>query len=183
MDKKYYSWNNLNGQCLELARQITQSGFKPDYVVGLTRGGLVPAVMLSHFLNVPMEALKVSLRDGGECETNCWMSEDALGYVSVTNRGGSETVIDPFYRKNILVVDDINDSGATINWIKKDWQGSCLPDNPVWNSIWHKSVRFAVLTNNLASSAEVDFYVEEVNKAEQDVWLVYPWESFWNNDN
>jgi hypoxanthine phosphoribosyltransferase len=76
----------------------------PDYVVGITRGGLTPANLISQYLDVPMETLKVSLREGSEsCETNCWMQEDALA------------------NRNILIVDDINDSGATLNWIRDDW--------------------------------------------------------------
>jgi len=40
------------------------------------------------------------------------------------------------------------------------------------------NVRFAVLTNNLASEFDnISYYVDEVNKAEEDVWLVYPWEA------
>ena len=43
--------------------------------------------------------------------------------------------------------------------------------------MWNKNVRFATLTENLASSFDgVDYSAHEVNKAEEDVWLVYPWE-------
>ena len=86
---------------------------------------------------------------------------------------------DPAKRKKILIVDDINDSGATFNWIKQDWQSSCLPnETTVWNSIWGNTVRFAVITDNLSSSfGDVNYSTHEVNKAEEDVWLVYPWEN------
>lgn len=164
MNKKFYSQEYLNGAVLDLARQIVSSGFVPDYIVGLTRGGLIPSVMLSHYLNVPLETLKVSMRDDGECETNCWMSEDAYNGT------------------RILIVDDINDTGATINWIKQDWRTSCFPDDPAWETIWGNTVRSAVITHNHASAAEVDYFVDEVNKAEKDVWLVYPWENFWFNN-
>ena len=40
------------------------------------------------------------------------------------------------------------------------------------------NVRFAVLTENLSSEfEEVKYWAHEVNKAEEDVWLVYPWEN------
>lgn len=137
----------------------------------------MPAVMLSHWFGVPCETLKVSLRDGGQCESNAWMADDAYGYSHPTGDGVSNS--DPALRRNILIVDDINDSGDTIEWIKQDWQGSCLPKQPEWRDIWHSNVRFAVLVNNLASKATVDYSATEVNKAEDDVWLVFPWESWW----
>ena len=37
-------------------------------------------------------------------------------------------------RKNILIVDDINDTGATFNWIKEDWPSGCLPMDTRWGS-------------------------------------------------
>jgi xanthine phosphoribosyltransferase len=90
---------------------------------------------------------------------------------------------DAFEGKNILIVDDINDSGATIAWIKQDWPSGCFPDDTTWDKVWSNNVRVATLTNNTASKESVDYSVWEVNKLEDDCWLVYPWEDFWRNDN
>ena len=171
MKKVYYTWKEVQGACLDIARQINNSAWRPDYIVGITRGGLVPAVLLSQYLEVPMKSLDVSLRDGGDCVSNCGMADDAYGYNAVND--GDQVC------KNILVVDDINDQGSTIAWIKQDWQSSCLPDDERWNHVWGQNVRFATLTNNLASKESVDYSVWEVNKTEEDCWLVYPWEDFW----
>jgi len=191
MKKIYYDWGQVEGACLDIARQLNNDKWRPDYIVGITRGGLIPATLLSQYLGVKMHTLNVSLRDsnGSDCESNLWMAEDAFGYVNKEDRDtvtieGSGIPIesdptDPAIRKNILIVDDINDTGATIKWIKEDWQSGCLPDNYHWNSIWGKNVRFAVLTDNLASKEDVDYSVWEVNKAEKVCWLVYPWEEYW----
>jgi len=168
MDKLLLSWDKVQGMTAQLARDISNSNWRPDYVVGITRGGLVPAVMLSQYFNVPMHTLKVSLRDGGSdaCESNLWMAEDAYGYI------------DP--PKNILIVDDINDTGATFEWIKNDWQSGCLPDQvEAWDSVWKDNVKFAVLVENLASSGINDYSALEVNKAEHNVWIDFPWEDWW----
>jgi len=119
------------------------------------------------------EALKVSLRDdASESESNCWMAEDAYGYIA--NPGPSAGP----YHKNILIVDDINDTGATFNWIKQDWPAGCMPNDPKWDTVWGGNVRFATLTENLASEFDkVSYTCHEVNKEEEDVWLVYPWEN------
>ena len=109
------------------------------------------------------------------------MAEDAFGYVPADHRGESGTETDPAYRKNILVVDDINDTGATINWIIQDWQSSCLPNHSAWDSIWGNSVRYAVLFDNSASKSTIspNYIGETINKAEQDVWIDFPYESWW----
>lgn len=178
MKKIYYSWKDVQGACLDIARQLQKDNWQPDYIVGITRGGLIPATLLSQYLDTKMHTLDVSLRDSESSpESNLWMAEEAFGYVPHSTP--DTTRVDPAYRKNILVVDDINDSGATINWIKEDWRSGCLPHDVYWDYVWGNNVRFATLTNNMASTAEVDYSVWEVNKAEEDCWLVYPWEDFW----
>jgi uncharacterized protein len=162
-----------------ICRAIVGSRWHPDYVVGLTRGGLTPAVMISHWFDVPCETLKVALRDGGEPESNLWMAEDAFGYHRTDSpEPGSSN---PALRKNILIVDDINDSGATFNWIMKDWPGGCLPNDDAWKDIWNNNVKFAVLVDNRASDCQrsMDYVGMEINKAEDDVWVDFPWEDWW----
>ena len=164
MKKVYYTWQDVERQTQEILRQLQRDAWLPDYVVGLTRGGLVPATLISQYLEVPMECLKVSLRDdNSQPESNLWMSEDA------------------FEQKRILIVDDINDSGATLNWIREDWQLSNLPDNPKWQEIWGNTVRVATLVDNESSASEltVSYSAVGLNKAEEDCWIVFPWEDWW----
>ena len=177
--KKYYSWQDVERMCVSIANQMYKDDWRPDYIVGITRGGNVPATILSNMLNIRCEALKVSLRDDTNySESNTWMSEDAFGYVDQEDREVFKSRWDPAKRKKILVIDDINDTGATFNWIKEDWQASCLPNSEGWNSVWSKNVRFAVLTENLSSEFDgVQYCCDTLNKAEEDVWLVYPWEN------
>jgi hypoxanthine phosphoribosyltransferase len=162
MKKIYYTWSQVEGAVLDIARQMSEHNWKPDYIVGITRGGAIPAVLLSQYTGIPMRPLQVSLRDSHDCVSDLAMAEDA------------------FEGKKILVIDDINDQGSTINWIKQDWPSGCFPDNPVWNQVWGDNVRFAVLTHNQSSTfKDPDYSVWTVNKAEEDCWLVYPWEDFW----
>ena len=181
--KHYYDWADIERACTNIVLQMYKDNWRPDYIVGITRGGNIPATILSNMLSVRGEALKVSLRDnqdGEASESNCWMAEDAFGYVNEEERKILKTRWDLSKRKKILIVDDINDTGATFNWIKQDWESSCLPqEDNAWASVWHGNVRFATITDNLSSDfdGKVDYSVHEVNKAEEDVWLVYPWEN------
>jgi xanthine phosphoribosyltransferase len=180
MKKLYVDEVQIREYVNKISYQMYKDNWRPDYIVGLTRGGLVPAVYMSHMLDIPMETLKVSLRDGAGGESNCWMAEDAFGYLSASTipRPKDEPTSDPALRKNILILDDINDTGATFNWIKDDWRKSCLPGEESWDTVWGKNVRFAVMTENAGSEfADVNYYWDEVNKSEEDVWLVYPYEA------
>ena len=193
MKKIYHTWQDVERQCAEILRQLSNSEWRPNYVVGLTRGGLVPANLISQYLDCPMETLKVSLRDSGEPESNLWMAEDAFGYVvseypselgpiAVEGLLGGDNLFDYNIRaKNILIVDDINDSGNTLNWIKQDWQSNCLPGHVRWDNVWSNNVRVATLYDNESSKSElnVDYSAVTINKAAEDVWIVFPWEEFW----
>ena len=169
MNKIYYTWSDVEHHTQEILRQICSDSWRPDYVVGLTRGGLVPANLISQYLGCRMETLKVSLRDSdSESESNLWMAEDAFGH-------------DMEHPKNILIVDDINDTGATLNYIREDWPSGCFPDNPRWTEVWGSNVRVAVLVDNESSKSEipVSYSAVDINKADEDVWVVFPWEEWW----
>lgn len=176
MKKIYYTWQDVEKQTQEILRQLQRDAWMPDYVVGLTRGGLVPANLISQYLEVPMECLKVSLRDdASQPESNLWMAEDAYGYEVFDAMCSSDG------RKRILIVDDINDSGATLNWIKQDWEDSCFPGHERWAEVWNNNVRVAVLVDNEASESELNIRYSAIglNKAEEDSWIVFPWEDWW----
>jgi xanthine phosphoribosyltransferase len=147
----------------KICRDISCSDWTPDYIVGITRGGLLPAVMISQYFNIKMNSLDISLRDGGDTVSNLGMAEDA------------------YEGKNILIVDDINDTGATLNWIMRDWPDGCFSDDSRWEQVWGNNVKFAVVVDNLSSQCSVgmDYWGMEVNKAENDVWIEFPYEEWW----
>lgn len=189
MNKLHCDTARLNGWIHRIMRDINRDNWRPDYIVGITRGGLIPAVMLSQYMQIPMETLKVSLRDvNGAPESNLWMAEEAFGYVPYEGteppmvRDPYRVTTDPARRKNILIVDDINDTGATLNWIKQDWPSGCLPGDPAWHDVWNNNVRFAVMVDNLSSEFDghIDYCGEEINKAEDPVWVEFPWETWWS---
>jgi len=157
MKKTYISEQQIKSGVLDIIRQMLQDDWRPDYIVGITRGGLIPAVLMSHYTGIKMHTLDVRLRDGdGECETNCWMAEDASN------------------GKKILVLDDINDTGETFKWIKQDWEGSVVDDID-----WGNNVRFAAIIDNIPSEMDVEYSSMEINKMEDPSWIVFPFEEWW----
>lgn len=166
-----------------ICRDIAKSNWRPDYVVGITRGGLLPAVMISHYFSVPCHTLKVSLRDGdADCESNCWMAEDAFGHISKEINFADEDPTDLLSEaipKNILIVDDINDTGATLNWIMTDWQSGCCPNDNFWEQVWNNNVRFAVIIDKLSSKCRVGMDYVGL-ETEEDIWINFPYENWWS---
>jgi hypothetical protein len=149
--------------------------------------------MISQYLEIPMQALNISLRDSTMGpESNLWMAEDAFGYprseryiedsndVGAVLEAASDLLALGDGCKNILIVDDINDTGATLNWIKQDWQSGCMPDDPVWSEVWNNNVKFAVLVDNQSSEFKnIDYSGMKIDKSKDPRWIVFPWEEWW----
>lgn len=123
--------------------------FNPELIVGIVSGGLIPSLLMSKELNVPMYTLDVRLHNKliTNTESNTWLAEWSFGYEE-----------DP---KRILILDDYVNTGQTIQWIKDDWQSVCLPDSDKWNAeIWHKTTRFACLGCNVEGTSYPDYFAE-----------------------
>ena len=168
MNKRFVDQKEFNGLVGKLCRDIANQKWRPDYIVGVTRGGLLPALMISHYFDIPMHTLSTG-------ESNLWMAEDAFGHNVHDEMASSNG------RKRILIVDDINDTGKTINSIMEDWKSGCYPSDPRWKEeIWNHNVKFAVVYDNVASKAKVtmDFCGEEIAKNKKE-WIVFPYENWW----
>src|SRR6056300_1568751 len=153
MKKLYLSNHDIEKGVHDIVSKMYADNWRPDYIVGITRGGLIPAVMMSHLTGIKMHTLDVRLRDGDEQQSAYWMAEDAFGIFQM---GGT------YEDKKILILDDINDSGATFQWIKEDWPAGCHPNEHRWDKVWNQNVRFATIVNNLASPFNIDYTSIEI---------------------
>ena len=61
-DKLYIGWKEMHMLCILLATRISERNYKK--IVGISRGGLIPGIILSHALDVPFEPLQWQTRDG-----------------------------------------------------------------------------------------------------------------------
>ena len=78
--------------------------------------------------------------------------------------------LDALYRaidkgEKILIIDDINDTGATFEYIK-------------FNCVSNANVRYAAVINNKPSPFTVDYHGYEIDKSVEDRWVVFPWEDW-----
>jgi xanthine phosphoribosyltransferase len=134
-----------------VSAKVATDEWQPDYVIGIGRGGLVPAVYISHQLDLPMLSVDHSSKVPG-------FADELLGKVAEKSRDGTK----------LLVVDDINDSGGTIDYIRRLLAAvGCEAGN----------LRFAVLISNSRSKVSVDYWSRTIDRNEDKRWFVFPWEA------
>ena len=152
----YIAYEDFLAKVRGLSRTLAADSWKPDFIIGIGRGGLVPAVYISHELQVPMLSIDHSSKVPG-------FADELLGKVAGKSADGTR----------LLFVDDINDSGGTIVYIRKLLSDfGCNKEN----------LRFAVLMDNCRSQARVDYTAEVIDRAQDKRWFVFPWEAVMTAD-
>jgi uncharacterized protein len=160
----YLDWDDVGCHVLTMIEKMQKDRWIPSVVVGITRGGLLPATMISHYLNIPMCSLDVSFRDnlgpfGGQ--TSTWIPEEI--------KNGHR----------ILVVDDINDTGRTFEWIRHDWLSTVSLQPPVGENWPWNHIKFAAIVHNIPSCAPIDYFAVEIDKSRDPCWINFPWEGWY----
>tara|TARA_Y200000002_G_C22579767_1_gene620323 strand:+ start:128 stop:619 length:492 start_codon:yes stop_codon:yes gene_type:complete len=162
MAKLYYSNEDLQKDLSEITRQIAVSGWKPDVVIGPGRGAFVMGVMLSHYYEVPFHGFE-------------WQTRD---HEMIKESTRLETILSKYSMQNILLVDDINDSGSTLlgmSGVVNEWD-STENNN---NLMLHESLKYATLFDKESSDfADVSFTGNRVTP-EEEKWIVFPYEEWW----
>ena len=133
------------------AKLVEDTEWKPDYIIGIGRGGLVPAVFLSHAIGLPTLSVDYSsqVKD---------FADEPLVKLAGRSRAG----------ERLLFLDDINDSGRTIAHLR----GALRAAEAVPGSI-----RFATLIDNLSSAERVEYYARTIDRTVTKDWFVFPWEA------
>jgi len=140
MNKVFYSFGDLQSDLTKIIRQIYADNFRPVYVVGITRGGLIPAVMLSHFLRTKFASIHVSF-------------EDEWNY-DISNLK---------FDGNILIIDDIVDGGNHMRQVRR------LIIDQIGEERFYQEIKFASLIYNIArENIDVDYYAREINRYKDD---------------
>lgn len=142
------SYEAFRADVAALAASIVAEGWRPAFIVGIGRGGIAPALWLSHALDLPM--LSVDLSAGQPA-----FGEALLARLAARAAAG----------ERLLLVDDINDSGATIAGLRR-----ALAEGAA-------NVRFAVLLDNIASPERVTYRVRTIDRRSDQRWFVFPWEA------
>lgn len=173
MNKINMNWQDVQDMCIGISQKIITDDWIPDYVVGIVRDGAVPATIISSLLETPLYMIKFDPNDKEfGSESNLWMAEDAYGY---DNKSLDKDQPSNDSLRNILIVDSINWDGKLIEWIKEDWQSSCLPYNTfAWDNVWSNNVRFVSLLENENAPEKSNYIGQQLND-EFEPLISLPW--------
>ena len=157
--KLIIDWKQYNLIVEKLAINIFDSGFKPDLLIGIMRGGAPIIDVLSRVFKTKCAYLAVESYSGENIE-------DQQGEL-IFSRELSSTVQN--MSGNILLCDDLSDTGVTltrrIEWLKNYKQ--------LKNKI--KSIKTAVLWKKADSTFEPDYCAQRLN---DNPWIVQPFEKY-----
>jgi len=141
------SWDRVYEMLIDMALQIRKSGFKPDIIVGVSRGGWAPGRILSDLLeNTHTVNLKIEF------------------YVGIGKTARRPIVTQPIgddlSGKRVLVVDDVSDTGESLkvaleHMLEKGASG----------------VKTVTIYFKPHSTFKPDFFAESTSE-----WIIFPWE-------
>ncbi|MCX8189858.1 MAG: phosphoribosyltransferase [Candidatus Diapherotrites archaeon] len=147
------SWDEFDLLCRQLVSQIKSDGFSPDVIIAVSRGGLVPAQIISHELkNNELYVIKVE-----------YYKDDIVKNGMKTNK--KPVIVQKLNKsikgKKVLVVDEVSDSGAT-----------CIAVKNYIERQKPEQVKFLTVHWKPWSKFRPDYFAKEA-----DGWVVYPWSS------
>ena len=145
---EYISWARFYSLSRILTRTIYDSGFKPDAIVAIGRGGYMPARIISDFLHIMnLTSFKIEHYQGTQKKP-----------VPLVRYPLGEGVSG----ERVLLVDDVCDSGETFELASRHLQERLHP----------KIIRSAVMHFKKTSTFIPDYYGTRIIKWR---WIIYPW--------
>ena len=160
-DKFYITAQQLLDESFELGLRIIKSNFKPDFIVAVWRGGTPVGIAIQEILTYyNIETDHIAIRTS---------SYTGINQRSKTVRVHGLNYIEDYanYENSLLIVDDVFDSGLSVEAVIKELKLKCRRNTP-------KDIRIATpwyKPGNNQTQLIPDFYIHET-----DQWLVFPHE-------
>lgn len=147
-EREHYGKEDFINSLNKIINQIKNSNWSPNVIFSINRGGCIPGIYLSHRLSLKHKVIDIQLRN--------------------SNKPPDLKIIKQRIKEfdNILLVDDINDSGKTLKTIYD------------LTNAYSKIIYNATLIYNQESKVKTDFYGKEIRRSKDQSWYVFPWEEW-----
>lgn len=147
--REVLTWDEFGSASRELAQQVIDSGFEPDVLLSITRGGLLPAGAVSYAMdNKNIHIMNVEF------------------YTGVDERLPEPVFLPPLPATNylegqkVLIIDDVADTGETLRAVQE------------FCDQYASESKVAVLYKKPRSVIECDYVWKHT-----DQWIAFPWSS------
>ncbi|MCL2359781.1 MAG: phosphoribosyltransferase [Nitrososphaerota archaeon] len=142
------TWNQIYDMLLCQAQKIQTTPYKPNIIVGIARGGLVPSRILADLIDVhPFATIQTEF------------------YTDIAKTKQTPTIkhalTTPIKNKKVLLVDDVTDTGKTQKLIQTYLQTQGATE-----------IKTAVLYHKPQSIFTPDFYEKQTSN-----WIIFPWDT------
>ena len=158
MEKYYFTYEDIHRTSKSIAERVRQSGFDPDIIVAIGSGGFIPARILRTFLGKPILAVGIAYYDAEDRPTELprkvqWIEEAEKKLAG----------------KRILLVDEVDDSRATLEY--------CIRE-----LMRHKPAEIAVAVlhdkkKEKRGSIPAEVFRYFAGETIEDRWVCYPWDA------
>jgi hypothetical protein len=145
-------WKEIEKDCASLARQLSNQKF--DVTVAITKGGLIPAVILVNKFLGKTNIITLQLEEISK--------EREANYHATEVRVVSELNLYPINNKRVLIIDDVADTGKSLSKAIE-----------IVKSKSPKKITTAVLHHKPRSQVTPQYKARTVPN---NTWIVYPWE-------
>ena len=148
IDYEIPTWNQIYAMLLSQAQKIQKQNYKPDIIIGIARGGVIPARILIDLLETPqLTTIQIEFYT----DINQTKQEPTLKQPLTTKITGKKT----------LLVDDIADTGKSLELAKIHLK----QQGP-------KEIKTVTLFQKPQSRTTPNFYEKQTTN-----WVVFPWET------
>ena len=145
------SWDQVYDMLIELAKRVKDSGFQPDLIIGVSRGGWAPARIMSDLLeNANTASIRIEF----------YLAPGVTARKPVI----SQAIMVPVKGVNVLVVDDVSDTGESLK-VAVEHLDVCGA----------KAIKTATLYYKPQSIFKPDFFIVQTEQ-----WVIFPWERLEN---
>jgi len=156
MNRRAVPFEEIKELSSQVSKQILESGRTFDCIIGIAKGGCIPATLISYQLEVPtFKTIQIKSYTDSNKRSNTIFSSGTLSLFDELSK-----------YENVLVIDDLADSGKTLSDFEKLY-------NYLSDTVKVPNIFTACLYYKSKSEFKPDWYAEEVK---DEAWLDFPWE-------
>lgn len=186
----YISYNNIHKLCQKVAKHILARNERPDIIIAITGGGMIPARIIRSFLkvkgqkNIPIQAIGLSLYE----DLGLKNSVETIGKEVIRTQwldfGALNQHFDSLIGKKILIVDEVDDTRTTLHYAVSELEKEVVEQQNLLNRTNEDTVFSIFVLHNKDKPKKAELPDSMINSGRyiaaqtvSDMWLCYPWDA------